>query len=96
MKKLTSHSELLNKYIGEKGSSDREHFEAELRADILASKIKAMRIKRNMTQSELANLVGKDKTQISKIEHGRNLTIATIVQIVEALGGKISFDIQFT
>ena len=48
-----------------------------------------------MTQSELAELVGKDKTQISKIERGRNLTISTIVQIVEALGGKINFDIQF-
>jgi len=48
-----------------------------------------------MTQAQLAELVGKDKTQISRIEKGRNLTISTIVQLVEALGGKINFDIQF-
>lgn len=95
MKKPVSHSELLNKFVGEKRTPKREHFEAELRADILAAKIKEMRLKKNMTQSQLAELVGKDKTQISKIERGRNLTISTIVQIVEALGGKINFDIQF-
>ena len=95
MTKLVSHSELLDKYIGAKGSPRREKFEAELRTDILAAKIKEMRLKRNMTQSELAELVGKDKTQISNSERGRNLTISTIVQIVEALGGKINFDIQF-
>ena len=81
------------------GKRDRmlftEHFEAELRAEILAAKLKEMRLKRKMTQEQLARLVGKDKTQISKIEQGRNLTIATIVQLVEALGGKIRFDIDF-
>lgn len=94
MKKLVSHTDLLNKYIGENGTPERENFEAELRADIIAAKIKEMRLKKNMTQEELASLVGKDKTQISKIESGRNLTISTIVQIVKALGGKINFDIQ--
>ena len=54
MTKLVSHSELLDKYIGAKGSPRREKFEAELRTDILAAKIKEMRLKRNMTQSELA------------------------------------------
>ena len=95
MKKLTSHSELLDQFVGEKGNIAREHFEAELRAEILAAKLKEMRLKRKMTQEQLARLVGKDKTQISKIEQVRNLTIATIVQLVEALGGKIRFDIDF-
>lgn len=95
MKKLASHAEMLDRLVGERGSVVREHFEAELKADILASKIKEMRLKRKMTQEQLAELVGKDKTQISKIEQGRNLTIATIVQLVEALGGKIRFDIEF-
>ena len=95
MKKLTSQGELLDRFVGKKGSVAREHFEAELRADILAAKIKEMRLKKKMTQEQLAELVGKDKTQISRIEQGRNLTIATIVQLVEALGGKIHFDIEF-
>lgn len=95
MKKLTSQGELLDRFVGKKGSVAREHFEAELRADILAAKIKEMRLKKKMTQEQLAELVGKDKTQISRIEQGRNLTITTIVQLVEALGGKIHFDIEF-
>ncbi|WP_456087479.1 helix-turn-helix domain-containing protein [Parabacteroides sp.] len=95
MEKLTSHSELLDEFIGEKGTPERDKFEAELRAEIIASKLKEMRIRRNLTQAQLAKLVGKDKTQISRIEKGRNLTISTIVQLVEALGGKINFDIQF-
>lgn len=96
MTKLVSHSELLDRFVGEKDSPKREQFEAELSVDILAAKIKEMRLKLNMTQSELAELVGKDKTQISKIESGRNLTISTIVQLIKAMGGKINFDIQFT
>ncbi|MBC8600825.1 helix-turn-helix transcriptional regulator [Parabacteroides acidifaciens] len=95
MNKLTSHSELLNEFIGKKGTTERDKFEAELKAEIIASKLKEMRIRKNMTQAQLAELVGKDKTQISRIEKGRNLTISTIVQLVEALGGKINFDIQF-
>lgn len=94
MTKLVSHSEVLNKYIGPPGTQERENFEAELRADILAAKIKEMRLKKNMTQEELGSLVGKDKTQISKIESGRNLTLSTIIEIVRALGGKINFEIQ--
>lgn len=46
MKKLTSHSELLDQFVGEKGNIAREHFEAELRAEILAAKLKEMRLKR--------------------------------------------------
>ena len=95
MNKLTSPSELLNEFIGKKGTTERDKFEAELKAEIIASKLKEMRIRKNMTQAQLAELVGKDKTQISRIEKGRNLTISTIVQLVEALGGKINFDIQF-
>lgn len=95
MTKVTTHSDLLNEFVGEKGSASRERFEAELRAEILAAKIKEMRLKKHLTQEQLGVLVGKDRTQISKIEKGRNLTISSIVQIVEALGGKVNFDIQF-
>ena len=95
MKKLKSHRELLDEFVGREGTSERERFEAELKAEILAAKIKELRLKKKMTQEQLAKLIGKDKTQISKIESGRNLTIATIVQVVEALGGKISFEIEF-
>ena len=92
--KTTSHENLLDKHIGEKGTLERNKFEQELQMDILAHKIKALRKKRNLTQEELGQLIGKDKTQISKIEKGtRNLTISTILEIMRALNAKFSFRI---
>ena len=92
--KTISHEELLKKHIGEKGTQERNKFEQELQMDILAHKIKKLRKKRNLTQEELGQLIGKDKTQISKIEKGtRNLTISTILEIMRALNAKFSFRI---
>lgn len=93
--KTISHEELLNKHIGEKGTQERNKFEQELQIDILAHKIKKLRKKRNLTQEELGQLIGKDKTQISKIEKGtRNLTISTILELMRALNAKFSFKIR--
>lgn len=93
--KTTSHEKLLDKYIGEKGMPDRSAFEQELQLDIIAYKIKELRKSRNLTQEELGNLIGKDKTQISKIEKGtRNLTISTILEIMNALNAKFKFRIE--
>jgi len=93
--KTISHAEMLDKYIGEPGTLKRNEFEAELQADVIAYHLKQLRIKQQLTQQQLADLVGIDKTQISKIEKGtRNLTIETITRIVNALGAKINFSIQ--
>jgi HTH-type transcriptional regulator/antitoxin HipB len=93
--KTISHEAILDKYIGEPGTPIRNEFEAELQADVIAYHLKQLRIKQQLTQQQLADLVGIDKTQISKIEKGtRNLTIETITRIVNALGAKINFSIQ--
>lgn len=63
MTKVTTHSDLLNEFVGEKGSASRERFEAELRVEILAAKIKEMRLKRHLTQEQLGVLVGKDRSR---------------------------------
>jgi HTH-type transcriptional regulator / antitoxin HipB len=91
----TSHEELLDKHIGKQGTPQREEFEAELQADVIAYHLKQLRIKQQLTQQQLADLVGIDKTQISKIENGsRNLTIETITKIANALGAKVNFSIN--
>ncbi|MCX6235182.1 MAG: helix-turn-helix transcriptional regulator [Bacteroidetes bacterium] len=91
----TSHEKLLNKYIGERGTPVRSAFEQELQLDIIAYKIKELRKSRNLTQEELGILIGKDKSQISKIEKGtRNLTISTILEIMNALNAKFKFRVE--
>jgi HTH-type transcriptional regulator / antitoxin HipB len=90
-----SHDELLDKHFGEKGTSKRGQFEAELQADVIAYHLKQLRIKQHLTQEQLAQKLGMDKTQISKIEKGnRNLTLDTITRIANALGVKINFSLQ--
>jgi len=67
----------------------------ELKAEILAHQFKELRKKKHLTQSQLAEKLGMEKGQISKIENGKfNLTIATINKIVSALDAKVSFDLQ--
>lgn len=47
-----------------------------------------------LTQAQLGERVGVQAAQISKIESGRNLTIATIVKVLKALGLSAEFLIQ--
>lgn len=93
--KTTDHEELLNEIAGKPGTTERECFESELRAEILAFKLKELRKEKNLTQSQLAEKLGMEKGQISKIENGKfNLTLATINKIASALGVRINFSLQ--
>jgi len=93
--KTTSHNELLNEIVGQQGTPERTEFENELKADVLAFKFKELRKQKHLTQTELAESIGLEKGQISKIENGKfNLTLATINKIASALGAKINFDLQ--
>lgn len=93
--KTVSHDEVLDRFVGKKGTAKRTEFENELKADILAHQFKELRKKKHLTQSQLAERIGLEKTQISKIENGKfNLTLATINRIAAALDAKVSFDLQ--
>jgi DNA-binding XRE family transcriptional regulator len=90
-----SHDEVLDRFVGEKGTDERTEFENELKAEVLAYQFKELRKKKHLTQSQLAEKLGMEKGQISKIENGKfNLTLATINKIATALGAKINFDLQ--
>lgn len=92
---IISHEELVNKYIGEKGTPKRNRFDDELTLYSIANHLKELRVNQNMTQEELGKKIGKDKTQISKIEKGgRNLTLDTVLQVVHALNATISLNIK--
>ena len=86
--------EITDKYIGENGTPSRTIFNAELEAALIGTAIKDARKAQNLTQKELGELVGVKSAQISKIESGRNLTISTIVRVLNALGLTADFSIQ--
>jgi transcriptional regulator with XRE-family HTH domain len=61
----------------------------------LGQTIKNIRKKRHLTQSELGELVGVQKAQISKVEN--NLTDArfeTILKVFHALDVKVKFNVE--
>lgn len=93
--KTVSHEEVLNRFVGKQGTVERAEFENELNAEILAHQFKELRKKKQLTQSELAEKLGMEKGQISKIENGKfNLTLSTINKIALALGTRVNFDFQ--
>lgn len=88
--------ELTDKYIGKKGTKEREHFEFELKLDILGEMIRKARKAQHLTQEQLGKLVGVQKAQISKIEtNAKDVRFSTIMRVFEALQAKVKMSIEF-
>lgn len=52
----------------------------------VGSKIKSIRIEKNISQSELANRIGKERQSLHRVENGQtNTTIWYLHQICDAL-----------
>ena len=62
--------------------------------DEVKEAIKKARKSQNMTQEELAQKIGVQRSQVSKIESGRNLTLSTIARVFKAMGMKASLSIS--
>lgn len=93
--KLTSIDELTDEIIGIKGSKERNLFEYELRMDIVGIMIKEARIKQNMTQEDLGQLIGVQKAQISKLENNtKDFRLSTIIKALDALGAKVKLTLE--
>lgn len=96
-KQMKSHSltEMKDKYVSNVGTADRDNYEYELRMDLLGRKIKQARQERNLTQEQLGELVGVQKSQILKLENGTNsATIHTISKVFSALKAEINFSVK--
>ncbi|OAQ42248.1 transcriptional regulator [Pedobacter psychrophilus] len=93
--KSYSLTEMKDKYIGQIGTKEREEYEYELRMDVLGRMIKTARQERNLTQEQLGELVGVQKSQISKLESSANsATIDTILRVFKALKAEINFNVK--
>jgi DNA-binding XRE family transcriptional regulator len=92
--KTYSLAEMKDKYIGKVGTAERDEYEYELSMDILGKMIKTARKERNLTQEQLGQLVGVQKSQISKLESSTNsATIDTILKVFKALKADIHFNV---
>jgi DNA-binding XRE family transcriptional regulator len=93
--KIHSLDDVKNKLIGKKGSSTRNLYEMELQADLLGELIKNVRKHRNLTQEQLGNLVGVQKSQISKLENNTtSVRLDTLLKVFNSMQAKINFTVQ--
>jgi HTH-type transcriptional regulator / antitoxin HipB len=96
-KKIKAYSldQLKDKHLGKVGTEKRDTYENELRLDLLGEMIRQTRKERQLTQSELGEMIGVQKSQISRIErNAKNVTIATILKVFNALKAKVNFNVE--
>ncbi|NPD81212.1 helix-turn-helix transcriptional regulator [Prevotella sp. PINT] len=84
--------EIKDETFGIVGTPERDAYEAELKASLIGKAIKKARTEHNLTQTQLGEMIGVQRTQISKIENGRNITFTTLARIFKAMGLNLDLD----
>ena len=81
---------------GKKGTSRRDELDREFESFKIGLLLRKAREEKNLTQDQLAELIDKKRTYISRVENnGSNLTLKTLYDIVEkGLGGKVKISIE--
>lgn len=93
-KEYYSFDEVKDELIGKRGTYERDQYEADIEAHLIGQHIREARKSQNLTQKQLGERLGVQTAQISKIENGRNITISTIIRVLNALGLSANFSIQ--
>jgi DNA-binding XRE family transcriptional regulator len=91
-----SWKEIKDEVYGKKGTARRDELEREFESFKIGLLLKKAREEKHLTQEQLAELVDKKRTYISRVENdGSNMTLKTLFDIVEkGLGGKVNISIQ--
>jgi len=84
-----------DKHLGKIGTIKRDRYEYELRVDLLGEMIRQTRKERHLTQTQLGELIGVQKSQISRIErNAKNVTVGTVLKVFEALKARVNFNVE--
>lgn len=86
--------ELLDVEFGPVGTPERDQFEEEAEAFILAERLKEERLKAGLTQQQLAERTGTKKSYISRIENGKcDVQLPILYKIFRGLGKRVSITV---
>ncbi len=93
---LTSLEDFIDKKIGKVGGVQREQFENEYDTFKLGVLIQQAREQKGLTQEQLAQLAGTNKSYISKLERNlKDIRFSTLQRIInEGLGGHLNISIN--
>ena len=89
-------NEFKDKHYGVKGTEKRDELDEEYENFKLGALLHEARLKKGMTQAELAEKVGTTKSYISKIENNiKEVRLSTLQKIVHlGLGGQLDLSIR--
>ncbi len=95
-KNIKSWSAIKDDIYGKKGTARRDELDREVEALKIGLLIRQARESKNMTQEELAKLISKKRSYISRVENdGSNMNLKTLYDIVEkGFGGKVNIAIE--
>jgi DNA-binding XRE family transcriptional regulator len=87
--------ELEDKYFGKIGTPKRDDYEFDLKMELIGEKIKQLRLQNSLTQSQLGELIGVKRAQISKLESGNHsASVSTIMKVFQAMKAKVKLRIE--
>jgi DNA-binding XRE family transcriptional regulator len=95
-KNLKSLDRFIKEQYGERGTSKREKVEKGYEEFKLGVLLQQARLKKGLTQTQLAEKIGTNKGYISKVENNiKEVRFSTLQRIVEVgLGGKLELAIR--
>ncbi|MEI6436789.1 MAG: helix-turn-helix transcriptional regulator [Bacteroidota bacterium] len=93
---ITTLDQILDKKYGKKGQDKREEWEHQFESFRLGVLLEEARLKLGMTQEELAEKCGTNKSYISRIENNASdIRLSTLMKIIQqGLGGHLKLTLQ--
>lgn len=96
--KLYSFEELLEEDYGKVGTPERDAFEQSVDDAVLAFRvgeaIKKAREAQQLTQAQLGEKMGVQRSQVCRLESGKSITLASMMRAFRALGVQVALDMQ--
>ena len=96
-KNLKSLDQFIDEKIGKTGTVRREKFDNDYEAFKIGVLIQQARKQKGLTQEQLAELAGTNKSYISKLERNlKDIRFSTLQKIItDGLGGHLDISIRF-
>ena len=96
--KLYTLNELMDRDIGPIGTPKRDEFERkladELHAYHIGEAIKKARMAQSLTQEELGQRMGVQRSQVCRIESGKSITVASMMRAFKAMGIQVALGMK--
>lgn len=94
--KLYNFEELLEEDFGPVGTPERDEFERDVDEAVHAYKlgeaIKQARVSQHLTQEQLGERMGVQKSQISRLERGKSMSFSSLSRAFRAMGIPLSLE----